>query len=476
MLRVNVEAAGYNAGDAVLRGIRFEGSEGELILIGGASGSGKTTLLLAISGVLSSLLGGWINGSVLIKDEDVLKSSLAVSRLLGLVLQDPEKQVLMPTPLDEVLFTLENLGFGKDEALARATELLGRFGLLSKRLDHVETLSGGEKRRLSLASAISHKPYVIMLDEPTASMDPWGIREVRRFVTELVEEGSIVLVVEHKIKYFLDIADKLILIDSGRKIAEYTKKELTSENLIKIRSMNVDVEPIHEIPRKSSGEKKVGEPVLLVEGLECWHDPEKPLLKNVSFEVRRGEVVALVGPNGSGKTTLLKTIAGFHKGYSGEIKLLNRGKKVFYISQTPDYMFLENTVEKELMLTASRTSLRVEDLIKEIPFYHERKHSSPYKLSLGQRRWLTLTIAWAYKPGIVLMDEPTAGLDLRLLNIMFNYIRKLSESGISFIISTHDPRVLLDLVDRSLIIEGGRVKEAEPYEVALMLESIAGVY
>lgn len=478
MLKVDVRAAGYRVGETVLKRVDFTCDEGELVVVGGASGSGKTTLLLTISGVISSLLGGWVDGSVLIKDVDVLKTDLAVSRFIGLMLQDPEKQVLMPTPLDEVLFTLENLGFSEEDALARATELLKRFGLFDKRFNHVETLSGGDKRRLSLASAISHMPYLVMLDEPTASMDPWGIREVRKFVADLIKEGNIVLVVEHKIKYFLDLADKLVLVSSGEKITEYSKDELSSRSLRKkLRDANIDAEPVHEVFEKSGSERReVGKTILTVEGLEFWHDSEKPLLKGASFEVREGEVLAVVGPNGSGKTTLLKTIAGFHKGYSGEIKFHDGRGKVFYVSQTPDYMFLENTVERELKLASSKTRLPLSTLIEKIPFYDEKKNSSPYRLSLGQRRWLTLVIAWAYKPDIILMDEPTVGLDLGLLNTLFDHIRRLSKEGISFIISTHDPRVLLGLVDRSLVIEGGKAKEVEPYKAALMLESVAGVY
>lgn len=474
MLKVDIEAAGYRVNEATLKRIEFVGNDGELIVIGGSSGSGKTTLLLTISGVLPSLLGGWVRGSVSINND----TDFITSRLTGLVLQDPEKQILMPTPLDEVLFTLENLGFDEEEALARATELLKRFDLFDKRLNHVETLSGGEKRRLSLASSISHKPYLIMLDEPTASMDPWGIREVRNFITDLINEGNIVLVVEHKVKYFLDLASKLIIMSSGEKIAEYSRNELESRNTRKkLRDLGVDIEPIHEVSKESSDrEREVGKVVLTVEGLECWYDPGRPILKDISFEVREGEIIALVGPNGSGKTTLMKTIAGFHKSYSGEIKLRDNKKKIFYVSQTPDYMFLENTVEKELRLLSLKTGLSIKALIEKIPFYNEKKNSSPYRLSLGQRRWLSLIIAWAYRPNVILMDEPTVGLDLGFLNTLFNYIKELSEKGISFIISTHDPRVLLGLANRSFMVEESKIKEIEPYKAALMLESIAGVY
>ncbi|MEM0014220.1 MAG: ATP-binding cassette domain-containing protein [Zestosphaera sp.] len=478
MINIKIDAAGYKASEKVIKGVDLKGFEGELIIVGGASGSGKTSLLLTMSGVLKSLLGGWVEGSAIVNGVDVLKAeSLTVASLLGLVLQDPEKQVLMPTPLDEVLFTLENLGYEEGEAMRIARRILERFGLSGKELMHVEGLSGGEKRRLTLASAIPHNPYLVMLDEPTASMDPWGIREVRRYIAELIRGNHTVVVVEHKIKYFADLAEKLILMDGGRKVSELRGDELRSKNLlIKLRDVGVDAEPIHLMLGRKDVKKMIGETILEVRDLECWYDSGKPIVRDVSFELRKGEIIALVGPNGSGKTTLLKTISGFHKHHSGEIRVRGDVKKVFYVHQTPDYMFLESTVEKELKHVAAKTGLAVEVLTKEAPFLHAYRFLSPYRLSLGQRRWLTLLIARAYRSELILLDEPTAGLDLNFLKEFFRIIESMSRKGISFIISTHDPRVLSELVDRALIMEEGRVREADPFKVALMLESIAGVY
>ncbi|MEM2020976.1 MAG: ABC transporter ATP-binding protein [Zestosphaera sp.] len=480
MFEVAVNVAGYRMNEEIIKGIDFKGLDGELILIGGSSGSGKTTLLLTVSGVLTSLLGGWVDGVVKVNDVNTVKAleNAVATKLVGLVLQDPEKQVLMPTPLDEVLFTLENLGYEEKDAVRTAMSVLGRFGLTGKELTHVESLSGGEKRRLTLASATPHNPYLVMLDEPTASIDPWGVREVRGYVAELIKEGHAVLVVEHKIKYFIDLAEKLILIDSGRKVAEFSSDELRSRDLLKrLRRSGVDAEPIHEPAEKTCGEKGAHDGVVLkVDDLECWYEEGRPIIRRVSFELRRGEILALVGPNGSGKTTLLKSIAGFHRKCSGEVRIASDKKKVFYVHQTPDYMFLENTLVKELRHVTLKTGVPVEVLSERLPFFTLKKELSPYRLSLGQRRWLTLAIAWAYSPELILLDEPTAGLDLHLLKDFFSFIKTVSVRGTSFIISTHDPRVLSELADRAILLEEGKAREIDPFKAALMLESIAGVY
>ncbi|PNV81026.1 MAG: hypothetical protein C0179_04785 [Fervidicoccus sp.] len=164
MLSAKIESAGYVEGEAIIGNVSINAERGKLVLVGGRSGSGKTTLLFAITGILHTLLGGWVKGKVSYDErEDILALEDPVSasgKIYGFVLQDPDRQLLMPTPLDEVMFTLENFGSEENEAETRARELLNRFGLGEKMLKHVEDLSGGEKRRLSLASAIAHDPPV----------------------------------------------------------------------------------------------------------------------------------------------------------------------------------------------------------------------------------------------------------------------------------------------------------------------------
>ncbi|MBE9391179.1 ATP-binding cassette domain-containing protein [Fervidicoccus fontis] len=478
MLSVRINSAGYNESEKILNNISFDAESGKLILIGGHSGSGKTTLLFAITGVLTSLLKGWADGKVIYRSTDILKLDEPLSfsgKIFGFVLQDPDRQLLMPTPFDEVMFTLENFGFEESEAKKKTENLLETFGLKKKMFEHVENLSGGEKRRLSLASAIAHDPPIIIFDEPTASLDPWGINDVRNFIASEIRMGKSIIVVEHKVKYFIDMASELIVLGKNSDTTYFKDITISSKFLEKLDSLGVDSYPVSETKKKKDENRR--EKILEMRGVECWYDESDYILRNIDLDLRRGEVVALVGPNGSGKTTLLKTIAGFHKKYSGEIKIYAERKNVkpFYVPQVPDYLFIKNTLKEELEFLSKKTGKRKDELIALLDFYESRKNSSPYTLSLGQRRWLSAVIAWSYEPSIVLFDEPTVGLDKFMLFDFFSNVIKLKEKGTSFLISTHDPRVLSEIADRAYATYNGSIKEVDPIDEAKKLETISGV-
>ncbi len=488
VLQANIDSAGYVIGEAVLHKIGVNVGEGEVVAVAGPSGSGKTTFLLTVLGVLNNLLFGWVNGSVRINDVNPLDPSgfQKIFKIVGVVLQDPEKQLIMPTPLDEVMFTLENLGMETEEALRKSMEYLSVFGLSGKAYEHVENLSGGEKRRLSLAASLVHEPNVIFLDEPTASIDPWGVKEVKNFVRRVKEEGKAALIIEHKVKYFIELIDRLYVINYGSVVKELSRDDLSKQSVLeKVRELGVDITPIHEVSRREEGKAlNVGNDIVLeVDGLTCWYNEGLPIFKDVTFEVRSGEVVALVGGNGSGKTTLLKALSGFHKKCSGVIKIkgsINQlsklRKSVFYVHQTPDYMFVESSVEKELLQASRFGGVDLNILKSMFPWFNELKNSSPYKLSLGQRRWLSTLIAWGFQPKVLLLDEPTAGLDLYLMRQFKELVESLKRSGTSFIIATHDPRVLVEFADRALVLKEGRLYEDDVFKLALLLESVTGVY
>ncbi|PUA31800.1 MAG: hypothetical protein B7O98_08350 [Zestosphaera tikiterensis] len=488
VLQANVSEAGYVANKAVLHNVEVNVSDGEVVAIAGPSGSGKTTFLLTALGVLNNLLSGWVNGRVRIDDIDPLDplGFQKIFKVSGVVLQDPEKQLIMPTPIDEVMFILENLGVDVEVASRKSMEYLNMFGLSNKAYEHVENLSGGEKRRLSLAASLVHEPNMVFLDEPTASVDPWGVKEVKNFIRNVKERGKGVLIIEHKVKYFIELIDKLYVINEGSIIKVLSRDDLNDQAVLKeVRELGVDVTPIHEVDRRDVSNARYvgGDVVLEVDGLTCWYDGSSPIFKDVSFEVRSGEVVALVGSNGSGKTTLLKALSGFHRGCSGVIKTKDGvsqsgklGRSVFYVHQTPDYMFVESSVEKELLQTSRFGGVDLNTLKSMFPWFNELRDLPPYKLSLGQRRWLSTLIAWGFKPRVLLLDEPTAGLDLYLMRQFKELVGLLKRSGTSFLIATHDPRVLVEFADRALVLKGGRLYEDDVFKVALLLESVAGVY
>ena len=229
MIQYAINAAGYVENEKVLENITGKIEPGEIITIAGPSGSGKTTLLLTLTGVLTNLLNGLVEGKVLLNNIDPLQYEgfIETPRIIGAVLQDPDKQIAMPTPLDEVLFLLENLGYGEEEARKLALTVLKKYGLEDKAYEHVELLSGGQKRRLTFASAVVHDPKILFLDEPTASVDPWGIKQIREFIVDAKKKNRTIIVIEHKLKYFIDLADKIQLFSKGKMIKQYDRDEIT---------------------------------------------------------------------------------------------------------------------------------------------------------------------------------------------------------------------------------------------------------
>jgi len=460
LLEASINEAGY-PGRLVLRDVSMSVRGSERIMIVGSSGSGKTTLLLAVTGVLLHLLNGSVAGYSRIAGVNPLDLNgfRSIPKFTGFVLQDPDKQVAMPTPLDEVAFTLEHLGWSEDEAYKRALEYLKRFGLEGRELEWVENLSGGQKRRLTLAASLVHEPLLLFLDEPTASIDPWGLADIRRFIKEL--EGKGVVVIEHKARYFLDLDDRVIALAGGRVAGVWDREEIDESVLKRLRGLGADVGEY--VFRERSG--RAGEVVLESKGLIAGYDGGF-MVEAGDFHVRRGEVVALVGPNGGGKTTLLKTLAGIIKPVEGEVLIKGRG---FYVPQHPDYMFLFNSVRREVEEVRRMTGIDITSIGPEFSWISTVLDSSPYRLSHGQRRWLAFGIAMGYNASVYLLDEPTTGMDVNLYNSFGRIIEGLS-SRAGVVIATHDIRVVAEYADRAYMVSEGRVWEVDRSRVVRILD------
>ncbi len=469
MIKARIVEAGYRYRVPILRDIDLSIDSGETILVSGSSGSGKTTLLLTITGVLNNLLYGYVEGLIEINDVNPLdpRGFYRVPRMIGVILQDPEKQIAMPTPWDETIFTLENLGFSEEEAYRRTHSILEHYGLLDKAYVHVEELSGGEKRRLTIASALVHEPQILFLDEPTASIDPWGVREVREEIKGFRRKGYTIVVIEHKIKYFLDLVDRLIVLDHGRITKAYDGNELSNENVLdELLSMGIDSRRAIVVEE----EREYGEKLLKTRDLVIGYG-DKPLVKGIDLELHRGEVLVVIGRNGCGKTTLLKTLINHVKPLGGEI-WFDGG--LFYVPQQPDYLFLKRSVEGEIIELSRKTGLEFDELTGLIPWFNAYRGLPPYRLSHGQRRWLSIVIAYAYSHDVILLDEPTTGLDYRLFDELKGLINGLRERGMGFIIATHDPRIVGELADTVVLIDDGRAHYIDKRRAVELLESTAG--
>lgn len=437
----NIERAGYRD-TPIISNVNLEIQAGESVLIRGSSGSGKTTLIFALTGVLKHLLGGFVEGRVEIAGLNTLEfiDFRRLHTVIGVLLQDPEKQLVMPTPFDEIVAFLEVLGYTYEEASRKGLELLRDLGLGGRENKHVENLSTGEKRRLAIALTFIHEPKVVFLDEPSANLDPSGIRAVKDLVKSHVKKGGGVLITDHRPGYFVDIADNILVMEKGKLIKYEFYEPSTGEVVC------------------SENELEVGDKVVETKDLDVGYGDQR-VVENIDLELRRGEILALIGPNGSGKTTILKTLAGWIKPLKGEVNI--RAHKIFYSPQTPDLVFLYSSVEKELAETSRRTGISFDELVEKIPWYPSIKKLSPYRLSHGQRRWLSLIIGVSYGRDLLLLDEPSTGLDPVLYTSLVKMLNHVAKRGGAIMLSTHDPRIVGELATRVLLVENGRLREVD---------------
>ena len=206
------------------------------------------------------------------------------------------------------------------------------------------------------------------------------------------------------------------------------------------------------------------------------------MARDIDLYLDKGEAVAIIGRNGAGKTTLLKTLAGALDPLDGDVLLMGektsskqRIGRVFYVPQMPDYLFITSSLEEELRETARKTGKTVEWLASHIPWYEEARRTSPYRLSHGQRRWLSIIIAYSYGAPVILLDEPSSGLDLKLFRQLAGLVEELRRSGVSFLISTHDPRVVGEMCNRAYILDRGRLSKIDRYRAVELLEKEAGL-
>lgn len=447
MIKAEINTAGYSFRQPVLKNVNLIVNEGECVLITGPSGSGKTTLLLTIVGVINNLLYGFVDGKIAVDGLNPLNNRdfVKLPKVTGVVLQEPDKQIAMPTPMEEVLFTMENLGFDQDYAVSKATEMLKLHGLIDKAWSHVEDLSIGEKRRVTLISSTIHEPRVILLDEPTASMDPRGLRLIREFVKENRESGRTVIIVEHKDEFFLDLVNRVYRISDGY-LTEV--REEKHRNLVSLERGDII---------ETRGSENIGEDEVVKASSLSVGYRGRALISNIDLEVRRGESIAILGFNGSGKSTLLKTIMGFLKPIGGELRVYG---KAFYVPQEPDYMFLSKSVGGEIKLIERKTGLRRDEILMNNVWLNDVLEKPPYRLSHGQKRVLSIVIAFCHKPDLILLDEPTSGLDDANVNWVVDSVVRLKKRGVSFIVATHDLRTL-GVADRVFLVDKGRLREVD---------------
>ncbi|WP_157356865.1 ABC transporter ATP-binding protein [Agromyces sp. NDB4Y10] len=460
-----VDAAGWGWRHAGRRRPALDGLDlrihpGERVLLLGPSGSGKSTLLHALAGVLGGDDEGEQWGELRV---DGRPAPDARGRA-GLVLQDPDSQVILARVGDDVAFGCENLGVPRDEIWRRVAEALEAVGL-ELPLDHpTSRLSGGQKQRLALAGALAMRPGLLLLDEPTANLDPQGVAEVREAVGRVLDRtGATLVVVEHRVEVWLGLIDRVVVLDrEGRMIADGDPGEVLEARGAELAAAGVWVPGIPlEVPEVTDAAAGATAPILSAGELAVGR-PRTPVLHTgLRFGLPAGSSTVLTGPNGVGKSTLALTMGGLLRPRGGTVTAaprLARGlgeapvrwrsrdllTRIGTVFQEPEHQFVAATVRDELAvglralgLPDAEARVRVDEVMQRLRLDHLAA-ANPFTLSGGEARRLSVGAVLATRPDVIILDEPTFGQDRLGWVELVRLLHELVEGGTTLLSVTHD--------------------------------------
>jgi energy-coupling factor transport system ATP-binding protein len=417
-------AFSYPAAPPALRGVSLELEPGEVVALLGPSGSGKSTLLRSLAGLVPHFHGGRFAGRVVIAGLDTRNTRPAeLAGTVATVFQDPEDQVVMTIAANEVAFGLENLGVPPDEIWPRVERALASVDALHLWGRKTIELSGGELQRICLASALALEPQLLLLDEPTSQLDPEG---AALFLDAVERLGATVVLSEHRVARALELATRVLFVDEGSLLLDASRAEalewLQAER------------PAYTRACVSETQAPPGDVVLDLRGVSFSYHPAMAVLDGVDLELRRGEIVALEGPNGSGKTTLARIAAGLVEPRSGTVELRGRAG---YLSQDPGRYLVKETALEEVALAVNGDEQRARAALERVGLsWAEERH--PRDLSSGERERLALASVAVAEPDLLVLDEPTRGLDPERKVALGAWLEEYAASGKAVLLATHD--------------------------------------
>ena len=480
--------------NAALSGVDLDIAPGERVLVLGPSGSGKSTLMGGLAGLLGGAEEGEATGTLTV---DGVAPAQARGRV-GLLMQDPEAQVVLARVGDDVAFGMENLGVPREEIWPRVEDSLAAVGL-SVPLDHSTTeLSGGQKQRLALASILAMGPGLLLLDEPTANLDPSGVAEVRGAVEAVVDRtGATMVVVEHRVDVWASLVDRVIVVADGAIAADGPLDEVLAQQGDTLRERGIwlpgddvaaEVGPAPEVTPASfegaeegvqdgaeNGARTVA-PIARVADLTIGYDKAAPVRSGIDLTIERGVSTCIVGANGAGKSTFALTLAGLLAPLAGTVEvqtsdgtrgdphewsskqLLGRMSMVF---QEPEYQFLASTVAEELAIGPRAAGMTDEEIAPLVDEHLEAlglttlARANPMTLSGGEKRRLSVATALISAPELLILDEPTFGQDRGTWLGLVRLLRAALARGVTLVSITHDPAFVAAMGQR--VVDLGQV-------------------
>lgn len=491
----------------VLRGVDLDIAKGSFGVIAGPSGAGKSTLIRTFNNVIPQFFRGPFSGTRRVAGEQVEKQPIAVlARKVGMVFQDFEQQLFSTSVILDLSFGPENFCIPPDEMKRRIDELLDVFQLAHLKDREPSSLSGGEKQKLAIASVLAYRPEILVLDEPTTDLDPDSRDLVLQVIPKLKEWVDTLIVVEHEIEH-IQAADRMFLLSAGKIFHSGSPSEiLTRSSMLREHSLApLDLVRVQEAlgmtprlfavdefarllaPRRLRKVDTVprtrSKPVVEIADLSFrYPGRENPALEEVSLEIREGEFAAIIGHNGSGKSTLLKHLNGLQTPQKGNVRILGKevrgwGRKelsrsVGLVFQNPDHQIFEATVRQEVEFGPRRFGYAEDVMNRNVTEAIETMALSaqagrdPFQLSKGERQRVAVASILSVQPDILVLDEPTTGLDDQQQRYMLDLLRTLNSGGKTVIIVTHALRLVAEYCNYVVLLDKGRVAaEGHPRDV-----------
>ena len=494
-----------------LDGVDLEVAEGEFVVVMGPSGSGKSTLCVSLNGLIPHFFRGKMEGEVHVGGRSTREGKVGeFAQEVGLVFQDFEAQLFSTNVALEVAFGPENFSVEREEMIERVERVLRQVRLEGFEKRTPATLSGGQKQRLAIASVLAMEPRILCLDEPTTDLDPVGKLSIFEIAEDLKDRDDVTLiVVEHETEETLE-ADRIIVLRDGEIVADRPAREVLrdielleessvmplqvtrffhemglwqgqlpltpQEGLAEFRRRGWLVSPDRHgrlVEADGKREEGYGEPVIEVKGLTHRYPNGVVALEGVDLTVRKGEFLAVLGQNGSGKTTLVKHFNGLLKPTEGTVRvgedetteqgLRRLGQSVGYVFQNPDHQIFSDTVSDEVAfgpkirgMEESEIKERVEEALAAVGL-ERRGDEDPFGLTKGERQRVAVASVLAVRPEVLILDEPTTGLDYAEQRSMMDLIKSLNEAGSTIIVVTHTMWVVAEYAHRAVVVRDGKI-------------------
>ena len=488
--------------EATLKDISFDIVKGEKVLILGPSGSGKSTLAQCLNGIIPNIHKGQAQGQVRIAGQNIFKQSIYdKSQLVSTVLQDPDGQFIGLTVAEDLAFALEN-------DCANQSKMKDKVALWAERLDltsllnhRPQDLSGGQKQRVSLAGVLIDESPILLFDEPLANLDPKSGQETIDLIDKIHKEvGATTIIIEHRLEDVLyRPVDRILLVNDGTLLFNGSPDELLSSTLLLengireplyvtvLRQLGFDTRDAQNLsqldaldlsdlvlPDRVLKDKRdsSSESILKVEGLSVSYGDNPAIIDDMSFSLKKGERLAIVGKNGAGKSTLAKALCGFvpsqgkltYKGQDiSQDSIAERSERIGFVLQNPNQMISQTMIFDEVALglrlrgiEETEVEERVHEVLKTCGLYSFRKWPIS-ALSFGQKKRVTIASILVLKPEIIILDEPTAGQDYKTYTDIMNFLDSLQKQGHTIVMITHDMQLMLEYSDRCLVVVEGKI-------------------